>query len=70
MLKELYFCDRKGCESTTHAVGRYAFAYEDISWVGLHIVLDGKEDTKDFCALECLGMWVDEQIEKKRGGKK
>lgn len=70
MRKINYICDRKGCTSTTEVVGDYPFAYGDISWVGMHIILDGEATAKDFCALECAGMWIDDQIEKKRGGKK
>lgn len=70
MHKEIYTCDRKGCTSSTTASGAGPFFYGDAGWIGVRLLIDGAEQIKDFCALECLGIWVDEEIDRKRGGKK
>ena len=68
MLAELYTCDREGCKNTTKATGRGAFFYNDAGWLGVKTVRTGQENPLDFCSLECLAMWVDSEIEKKRKG--
>ena len=72
MLAEVYRCDRKSCKSDTEATGRGDFFYADPNWMGIMVstgVSEKPRERKDFCSFECLGMWIDEQIEKRRSGK-
>jgi hypothetical protein len=68
MLAELYKCDRNGCTSETEALGRGDFFYSDPNWIGVMVRGLSEPDLKrkDFCTLECLGMWIDTEIAKRR----
>lgn len=75
--KEVYQCDRSGCTNSTGAiepapglVNPIKYPYKDDWWICQYTTPPGCQEPErhDFCSIECLSVYCQEQLKNKAGG--